>query len=134
MNILIDKNMLDGISDPFEVSDQVTVFAQGLEPTDTVTFFLVALSKFVGTPCVCPPGNVVLPAVVDETPLLCCDTPIVLDFEHPWVIIDAPQGLKIRAKLTAALITTQVVAYNETNTKNVTERMRGCACTEGVGG
>ena len=37
MNVLISRNVLDGVSVPFEVSEQVTVYAYGLEPGRDVT-------------------------------------------------------------------------------------------------
>ena len=58
----------------------------------------------------------------------------MLTRDNPWVIIDSPQGTKIRAKLETAssgevvVPTDQLVVYNETNTENVNDRMRGCAC------
>lgn len=129
MKILIDSNNLDGLSIPFEVADQITVFALGLEPGDEVTFDIVMLSRFTPTPCVCPPFPVVLPSVIDELPLRCCEDIITLTRDRPWVIIDAPQGAKLRARLTAGgPITTQVVAYEETRTPYPSAFMRGCAC------
>lgn len=131
MTVLIDANVLNGLSMPFEVADQVTVTAYGLEPTDTVTFFMVQLNKTTPVPCQCPPGMVVMPAVVDEMQLLCCNVAITLTRQKPFVIIDSPQGVKLRAKLnTTGNVppSTQLVEYKVTTTKNVTERMRGCAC------
>lgn len=131
-NVLIDSNRLDGVSEPFEIVNQVTVVALGLEPGDEVTFWLVILTKPRVDPCLCPPGQVVLPEIADEVQLTCCDEPIVLSRTRPFVVLDAPQGQKIRAKLNEAapgVPSTQVVRYSETTTRNVNDRLRGCPCT-----
>lgn len=133
MKVIIDLTRLDGYSDPFEIpkGGQLTVFALGLEPTDSVTFFIVALSQFIPAPCVCPPFNVTLPAVIDEMPLRCCADPVTLTRDRPWVVLDAPQMIKIRAKVNATLpLTTQIVAYEPTATPYPSDFMRGCACAE----
>lgn len=133
MKTLIDSNKLDGISDTFEIGigEQLTVIALGLEVGDTVTFSIVALSRFVPDPCVCPPYNVVMPSITDEVPLSCCGGVITLTRDRPYVILDAPQAVKLRATLTGTLpLTTQVVAYEKTSTPNPTDYMRGCPCGE----
>jgi hypothetical protein len=131
MNVLIDANRLDGISDTFEIApgEQFTVSASGLEVGDTVTFSLVSISRFVPDPCICPPFNVTLPSVTDEVPLRYGADPITLTRDRPYVILDAPQGLKLRAQVnTLALpLTTQVVAYEKTKTPFPSEYMRGAA-------
>ena len=133
-HMLISRNVVSGISEPFEVSKQVTVNAYNLQVGQRVSFYIVALSELIKSACGnCPPA-VTLPTVVDEMPLLCCGERIVLTRDNPWVIIDSPQGTKIRAKLETAssgevvVPTDQLVVYNETNTENVNDRMRGCAC------
>lgn len=138
MNSLITRTVLDGVSNPFEVSDQITVMAYGLAPTERVAFYLVGLSETLRSACGpgCPP-MVTLPSVIDEMQLMCCDTPILLTRDQPWVIIDSPQATKIRAKLETfdgtnwlpAVPSAQtLVLYKATNTANVNDRMRGCAC------
>lgn len=138
MNSLITRTVLDGVSTPFEVSDQVTVFGYGLEPGQRVAFYIVALSETLRAACGpgCPP-MVTLPSVIDEMQLMCCDTPVVLTREQPWVIIDSPQAAKIRAKLEvfdgtdwvpAVPLPQTLVLWKATNTRNVNDRMRGCAC------
>lgn len=119
----------DGASAPFVVTNQVTVVARGLEPGDEVTLWLVLMTEPMKDPCSCPPGQVVLPDVLDEVQLECCGEPIVLTRERSWAIIDSPQQTPIRAKL--ALVgapSTQSVYLNDTNTANVNDRMRGCPC------
>lgn len=136
---LINANSLDGVSPTFEVMDQVTVYAYGLEPDQRVAFYMVALSEMIRSACGpgCPP-MVQLPAVTDEMQLLCCGDPIYLTRDQPWVIIDSPQKAKLRAKLEDALGVPQVpavqtlVTFRVTNTNHVNDRMRGCACAGAV--
>lgn len=130
-NFLIDKDTVSGVSDPFEIDIQVTVMALGLEPLDTVTFSIVQLSDPARVACECPPAAVVFPSIIDDIPLTCCGEPITLSRTRPYVILDAPQGAKIRATLnTNAPPDTQFVFYTVTNTQNVNDRMRGCPCEE----
>lgn len=131
--VLINRNTLTGISEPFDVSGQLTIYAYNLVGTEKVVFEIVALSELVKSACGnCPPA-VQLPTVVDAIPLQCCGELIQLSREMPWVIIDSPQGAKVRAKLqtnmgAAVTPTDQLVVYSTTNTLNVNDRMRGCAC------
>ena len=138
MKALITSNVLDGVSAPFEVSDQITVMAYGLEPGQRVAFYMVGLSETLRAACGpgCPPA-VTLPSVIDEMQLVCCDTHVVLTRTQPWVIIDSPQATKIRAKLEvldgtdwvpAVPSASTLVLWKPTNTRNVNDRMRGCAC------
>ena len=133
-NILITRNHLDGVSDTFLIGTQSTVYAMGLQPGDVVEFFVCLVSDLVRSACVCPPGNVVLPSVVDEVPLTCCGVPITLDRDKPFVVLDAPQGIRLRAKLTQLdpnePLSTQIVWFNNTHTANVNDRLRGCPCQE----
>jgi hypothetical protein len=130
MKSLITPATLSGISPPFEIREQITVVALGLEPLDTVSFWLVLQTTPVRDPCACPPGQVVLPAVLDEVQLRCCDVPVVLTRTKPFVVLDAPQGITMRAKLVTLTPSTQSVVYEETTTANVNDRMRGCPCGE----
>jgi hypothetical protein len=132
-DMLISRNIISGISKPFEVSDQVTVYAYNLEPGQRVSFEIVALSELIKSACGnCPPA-VTLPSVVDSMPLKCCGDLIAITRDQPWVVIDSPQGAKIRARLETSggvivVPNDQLVVYNKTNTINVNDRMRGCAC------
>lgn len=138
MKVLITSNVLDGVSVPFEVADQITVQAFGLEPGQRVAFYIVGLSETLRAACGpgCPP-MVTLPSVIDEMQLMCCDDPILLTRSRPWVIIDSPQATKIRAKLEvldgsewvpAVPSPSTLVLWKPSNTRNVNDRMRGCAC------
>jgi hypothetical protein len=127
---IITRDTINGISLPFEITHQITVVALGLEPLDVVTFWLVLQTTPLYNPCACPPGQVVLPAVLDEVQYRCCGVPIELTRANPFVVLDAPQGVTMRAKLVTLTPSTQVVSYQETTTLNVNDRLRGCPCGE----
>lgn len=127
MTILLNRDTGD-TSQAHDIGQQLTIVAQGLEDTDEVTVWLVQLSRFEMPPCSCPPGKVLMPSVLSETQLRCCGEPIVLTADMPYVILDAPQGWKFRVKWNVANPTTQVVSFEQTNTQNVNDRMRGCPC------
>jgi hypothetical protein len=125
---LINRDTISGVSPTFEIREQITIVALGLEPLDVVTIWLVLQTTPVRDPCACPPGQVVLPAVLDEVQLRCCGTPVELTRNSPFVVLDAPQGITMRAKLATLTPSTQSVVYQETSTANVNDRMRGCPC------
>lgn len=130
---LIGKNTIDNLSATFEVDDQITIYAAGLEPTDVVQIEMVQISDAAPTdPCGCPPGAVVLPGVLDAMTLLCCGEPIQLTRAQPFVIVDAPQDQLLRVRLIQVdlnePITTQRVWFRPTKTRNVNDRLRGCPC------
>lgn len=130
MNVLIDTNTPNGISKPFALDRQVTVYAMALQDNDQVHLQLVLMSDLIPPPCVCPPGRVTLPSVIDSVPLSCCGEPIILSREQPYVVLDAPQGSHIRAVLNGgnADADAQRVWWVPTNTPNVTDKLRGCPC------
>lgn len=128
--ILIDNQYIDGVSNVFDLNSQVTVWALGLEPADEVTFWLVLLTDPLKPTelCPCPPLAPIGPQILDEVQLTCCSDPITLSRERPYAVIDAPVGAKLRAKLEAAMITTQKVVMTTTQTNNISSYMRGCPC------
>ncbi len=129
MKTLIDRDTLNGVSTAFSIDEQVTVMAFGLQPGEEVTFWYVRLSQPFRDPCICPPGLPVLPSVLDEIPVLCCGVPVTLTIARPFVILDSPRGVKLRVKLeTLDPLDGQYVAYQETSTPNINDRLRGCPC------
>ena len=62
--------------------------------------------------------------------LSCCGEPVVLSRDRPFVVLDAPQGSKLRARLETTLQDTQVVWFQNTATTNVNDRLRGCPCED----
>lgn len=130
MKQLFHKGALSPYSPVFSVKKQVTVFAFGLEAGDYIEFELVYVPTASGDPCECVPFQAELPQVGATAPLMCCSGRIRLTNTTPFVIIDAPQSVGIRAVLTAADPTAVVAWLEETDTPNVTDRLRGCPCEE----
>ena len=108
---------------------QMTVYAVGLEANDEITFQILHVPSIDPDHCACPPGAVTMPAVAGYAPLMCCGTEVKLTATNPFVIIDAPQRVLLRAVLKADSPENNVWAWvTETETHNVTDRMRGCGC------
>lgn len=129
MPLLIDKDTVDGVSPTFHIGEQITVYAMGLESTDEVSLHMVILTDPAKPGCPCPPYNPTLPEVQDEVPLRCCGQEIILTRERPFVILNAPQRVKLRAKINnPGPLDTQTVWYEETTTKELTDEFRGCQC------
>lgn len=131
--VLIHNNVIDGVSSTFSVEEQATIYAAGLHEGDSVSLEMVLISDPVkADPCGCPPGNVVLPGVIDVMPLTCCGAPITLTRQRPFIIIDAPLQQLLRVRLTQAdpnlPLDTQRVWMRPTKTANVNDRLRGCPC------
>lgn len=120
-------------SDTFEipVGGQVTVVGLGLQPGDAVTFELVFTPAIQPDLCACPPGVVEMPSVAAATPLKCCGKTVTLTSDQPNIIIDTPQGMRARAVIDAPDPSNIWVWAINTQTPNVTERLRGCNNCEG---
>lgn len=131
---LIGKDTVNNLSATFEVPDQVTLYAAGLDATDVVQIEMVQINNAGPTdPCGCPPpGAVVLPGVLDAMTLKCCGVPIQITRDQPFVIVDAPQDQLLRVRLIQAdpnqPVDTQRVWLRPTKTRNVNDRLRGCPC------
>lgn len=110
------------------VGGQVTVVAMGLMPGDEVSFEMIFAPAIQPDLCACPPGIVELPSVAASAPMMCCGEPIKLTADNPFVVMDAPQGVRVRGVMQAALQSGIWVWAFETDTKNVTDRLRGCPC------
>ena len=91
MTILIDKDVLNGISAPFGVDRQMTVYASGLTGADYVEIQVVRINAARTASCECPPAKVTMPEVVWSAPLTCCGTAVRLTPTQPFVLIDFPQ-------------------------------------------
>lgn len=127
MNVLLSKDTSD-ISQPIQLKSQLTIAAFGLEDDDEVSFEVVILTDPLKPSCLCPPGQVVMPAVAQAFPLDCCGVPIKLTPSRPFVVLDAPQGFLIRAAWNVLPTAGQIVLYEETNTPNLNNRLNGCPC------
>lgn len=115
-------------SETFEipVGGQVTVAALGLQPGDEVTFELVFTPAIQPDLCACPPGIVELPSVAAATPLVCCGQTVTLSPDQPFVVLDTPQGMRVRGVLDSQDPSNIWVWAINTKTPNVTDRLRGC--------
>lgn len=122
----------------FLVEDQVTIHAINLHPEDVITFEVIYLkSGSLPEACGCyiHPGE--MPATIGSTPLLCdeCDedgvkTPVRLTVHNPVVILDAPQGVIMRAVYEGTGIGESTVwAVSGTETQDLSPAMRGCPTT-----
>lgn len=130
MTLLIDRNVVDGISAPFVITNQITVFALGLADDEYVEFDILMLSDPLNGGCDCPPLVVSALNIQALAPLGNCNGPIQLSAERPFVVLDAPQNVRLRARLmTDEPITVQRVWFEQTNTPNLTNYMRGYDCT-----
>lgn len=126
MKTLLSKDTGD-VSQPITLKNQLTVVAFGLMDDDEVIFEVVLLSDPIKASCECPPGQVVMPNVAQAFPLNCCEGgAIKLTPTNPFVILDAPQGFLIRASWNVLPTSGQIVLYEETNTPNLSNCLRGC--------
>lgn len=133
MKMLFYPGQYATVSAPFSIpmGGQLTVMGLGLFDSDTITFEVLYVPTARGEACECPPLNAELPQASSTAPLTCCDgTPITLTEDKPFVILDAPQGFILRAKIDATDPTGVISWLTETKTANVTDAMRGC-CGQG---
>lgn len=114
-------------SDTFEIplGGQVTVTALGLQAGDEISFELVFTPAVQPDLCSCPPGIVDLPSVAASTVLKLGGEIIKLNADHPYVVLDAPQGMRVRGVLSAADHSGIWVWATNTSTANVSDTQRG---------
>jgi len=141
MTKLFDKNSDSAVSLPFRVSSQVTVYATGLALGDEIQFETVVYEDYGSPtqpgcatscdPCL-PAGNKI---VVGTARLRCCgcscdspqaEYPVRITEGTPYVVIDAPQNVDIRAVYIGGNLGDFNVWYENTSTEDVTDAMRGC--------
>lgn len=130
---LFYPNQLAEVSGTFAVpvGGQLTVYGFGLQPGDKITFEMLYVPTLKGEPCETPPGGQAeLPQAAAVAPLLCCGKEIAVTIDNPYVVIDAPQNILLRAVLEAEDIPSIASWAIETKTANVNDRMRGCQCEE----
>ena len=93
-------------SAPFVIDKQVTLYARGLQVSDKVVIEVVSMTKSGPRGDFCCPGQVVLPEIDGAVPLLvrdcCADKAVELTALRPWVVLDAPQQVPLRARVVAA--------------------------------
>jgi len=130
------------ISQPFTVVKQVTVYATGLVFGDEIQFETVTYAEAppsaqdqgccdtpTCSPCIPNPGQI----VTGTARLTCCgcscaseDYPIRLTADTPFIIIEAPQNVYIRAVYIGGNLGDFNIWTEQTETANVTDGMRGC--------
>lgn len=108
-------------SEPFKIQHQITVFASGLQGTDTVEFDVVSITKSApASGDVCCPGQVGLPDINSVNPLKTCDgTAVKLTAAKPWIVIDMPQQVPLRARVVADDAAVVEVEYFETDSRGI---------------
>jgi hypothetical protein len=147
MTQLFNALSVSPVSAAFRVRDQTTVTAIGLSGTDRIRFELVeltemAVSNALMDPCCddtcfpAPPAAQLVPTA--SSPLTCCSgcdctdgvenqqRPRLILPDSPFIIIDAPQNVWIRAIYEGTNLGGFIANYEDTTTKNVTDIMRGC--------
>lgn len=134
-NILFDQTSANLDSPVFRVGEQVTVIAVGMAPGDSITFEVISLIS--GDPssiCGCRLNKATNATIGSVQPLLCpsCESDgqvqVTLTENNPVVVLDWPQGALLRAMYHGTGIDDRTVTvwYNETETRSLTDAMRGC--------
>lgn len=118
----------DNHSDTFEVSvgGQTTLVAMGLMPGEKVEVELVLVPAIQPNVCACVPYAAELPSVAATAPLNCCDGRVTLDSCRSFVVLNAPQGVRMRAIATTGDNTSLWVWAIGTATPMPSEYMQGC--------
>ena len=119
----------------FELKQQMTVVAMGMQPDDYITFEIVLISDAArakicgcrlleaGTSSVYQLQPLMCPACSDGSPRFVRVTP-----QNPIVVLDAPQGALLRAMYhgTGVDLHTVTVTVGESDTIDLTSTLRGC--------
>lgn len=116
-------------SAPFYVphGKQLTIVGLGLTGGDKVTFEMILVPAITPDNCKCPPKTVVLPTVGATQELRKNGKPLVLDENNSFVVIDSPQNIGLRAVLNTDDVSGIHVFAISTDTKDVTDILRGYA-------
>lgn len=111
-------------SAPFTIENQVTLFASGLQGSDKVVIEVVSMTKSGPSGDLCCPGPVSLPEINGAVPLLvrdcCADKAVELTALKPFVVLDAPQKIPLRARVVAGAGATVEVELFETDSRGIT--------------
>jgi hypothetical protein len=127
MTTIISVN--DVVSDTFEVpiKSQITLYATGLQASDHVIVEMVGMSGTSGGDDVCCPSPVSLPEVTSAAELKCRSGKTMrLTAEHPFLVLDAPQGVPMQARVVSDMpgfITVELIS--DTNSSGCL----ACACS-----
>jgi hypothetical protein len=133
--VLFSSASLNLDSPLFQINNQKTIIAVGMDPGDYITFEIVQLSPGVpSSVCGCyisamRPGSVI---GIEQMQCPACESatlrPVRLTSRNPVVILDLPQETFVRAMYNGTGVNNRsvyVYAY-ETATPNLTDAMRGC--------
>ena len=120
----------------FVIMDQVTIYGTNLDAADVITFEILTLTPgdmlgFIGSNFI---QRDKLPNIESVTQLMCDQCaengdkiPVRLTAKNPVVVLDAPQGLIVRAVYAGAGIgLSKVFITAGTETHIISEDMRGC--------
>jgi hypothetical protein len=132
---LFNQSSISGVSlVNFTIVQQVTVAALGLPAGASVTFEMVQLSTpardVMGQGCCEIPTD----RLTSETawqPLMCCEgKKVTLDSASPFIVLDAPQHVRLRALVsgydfTAGPFSGEIIVYPSSSTIT-NDTMRGC--------
>lgn len=131
MTLLIDQDTVGGVSLPFTVpfGGQLTLFALGLSGAEVIEFEIVRYTDPMNNGCACPPLAFEPLAPQSVAQLQSCNGPLQLSPTRPFLILDAPQGVPLRARFVGASpVVGQQVWFENTNTPTPTDYMRGYDC------
>lgn len=119
----------------FELKQQMTVVAMGMQPDDYITFEIVLISDAARAKiCGCRLLESGMSSVYQLQPLMCpaCSdgSPryVRVTPQNPIVVLDAPQGALLRAMYhgTGVDLHTVTVTVGESDTIDLTSTLRGC--------
>ena len=119
----------------FELNQQKTVFAMGMQPGDFITFEVVRISDAARSKvCGCRLTEAGMSVVEQLQPLHCpvCSTgesrPVRVTPQNPTVVLDTPQGALMRAIYhgTGVSLRAVTVTLSDSATTDLSMTMRGC--------
>lgn len=137
MKLLFDPSNSSLTSRTFRIDEgkQVTIVAIGMQPGDYITFeaiHLIASAPPIACGCYITEAEMPYIAGVQELKCPACLSetlrPVRLTDRNPSVVLDSPQDTLLRAVYhgTGVDAHTVTVWYDETNTPDLTDTMRGC--------
>lgn len=119
------------VSEPFSIPSgkQITLMAYGLEDGDQVIVEILGTTRSApSSGDFCCPGPVSLPEISTVAPMRCRNgARVMMTKDHPWVVLDGPQELLMRAKV----ITTDITAtITVDKVESASTGCMTCACEE----
>lgn len=121
--------LIGPISEPFKIAvgQQITLVAQGLQNTDRVVVEVITTTPSAPGMDPCCPGPVALPEVATAEPLRCRNgARAILTASHPWLVLDAPQDVELRARLIADDLAIVTVSMGPSDSADC----HACECRE----